>query len=68
MQDSTINLFIEKDEETVMCIIDWDDDEEDKIGQRAEISIDQPALHFRLSLPKNIFIDMIEKAKELFTA
>jgi len=68
MQDSTINLFIEHDEETVMCIIDWDDDEDDKIGQRAEISIDQPTLHFRLSLPKNIFIDMIKKAKELFIA
>ena len=68
MQDSTINLFIEQDEETVMSLKDWDDDEDEKIGQIAEISIDQPELHFRLSLPKDIFMDMIEKAKKLFTA
>ena len=68
MIDSTINLFIEQDKETVMSLIDRDDDEDDKIGQRAEISIDQPELHFSLSLPKDIFIDMIEKAKKLFTA
>jgi len=68
MQDSTINLFIEKDEETVLSLKDWDDDEPDKIGQRADIFIDQPELHFSISLPKDIFIDMIEKAKKLFKA